>query len=337
MVDGQPAPAAGLKEKLMAWWNGYDSPALVALDGCKRAFLLWWNGDPEAPSGVNLGARQVSKRTIEAPHVKKQDLSARMTVLQALWGEGNVTPGPAEFIVGLTNRLGLTSEMTMLDLGAGLGGPARAISSSSGIWVTAYEEVAAVAKAGMEQSIMQGLAKKVPIEHVEFATVERPKRKIDCFFSKDALHHISKKKYLLAAMEEALKPNGQFFIIDYVITEKGKSNNSEANWNKADEQVSHFWTKEEYLAAFAAVKLDLRVSEDLSPKYCEMIADGFRRLTKNMESLISEETDEARQSDLRRALAFESNRWAVRAEALQAGNIAVMRFSGTTLIKTEIR
>lgn len=337
MANEQTAVAAGMKEKLLSWWNGYGSPALELLDRYKQAFVLWWNGDPAASSGVNLETRQVRKRGIEAPPVKKQDLSARMTVLQALWGEGNITPGPAEFIVGLTNRLGLTSEMTLLDLGAGLGGPARAISASSGIWVTAYEEVAAVAKAGMEQSIMQGMAKKVAVEHVEFATVERPKRKIDCFFSKDTLHHISRKKHLLAALEEALKPNGQFLIIDYVITEKGKSNNIEADWNKADEQVSHFWTKEQYLAAFAAVKLDLRVTEDLSPKYCEMIADGFRRLTKNMESLISEETDEARQSELRRALAFESNRWAVRAEALQSGAIAVARFSGLNTLQPEIR
>ncbi len=337
MVDGQPALAGWIKEKLMAWWNGYDSPALHVLDGYKRDFQLWWNGGAGSASGEKLEAALVRKRTVDVPHAKKQDLSARLTVLQALWGEGNITPGPAEFIVSLISRLGLTSEMTMLDLGAGLGGPARAISSSSGIWVTAYEEVAAVAKAGMEQSIMHGMAKKVPVNLVEFATMERPKRKLDCFFSKDTFHQISGKKQLLAAVEEGLKPNGQFFIIDYVITEKGKSDNCEATWNAADEQASHFWTKEEYATAFAAVKLDLRVSEDLSQKYCEMIASGFRNLTKNMESLIAEETDEARQSELRRALAFESNRWAVRAEALQSGDIAVLRFSGLNPLQPDIR
>lgn len=337
MDNENPAMVAGIKAKLAGWWNGYDSPALDMLDRYKQIFLLWWNGDPDSASGRNVEAKPGRTRTVEVPHTKKQDLSARMIVLQALWGEGNITPGPAEFIVGLTSRLGLTPEMTMLDLGAGLGGPARAISASSGIWVTAYEEVAAVAKAGIEQSVMHGVAKKVAVEHVEFATVERPKRKIDCFFSKDAVHQISNKKQLLVAVEEALKPNGQFFIIDYVITEKGKSNNSEMVWNTADEQVSHFWTKEEYATAFAEAKLDLRVSEDLSQKYCEMIANGFRNLAKNMESLLASETEEARQSELRRALAFESNRWAMRAEALQSGAIAVVRFSGLNPLQPEIR
>lgn len=335
MADERAALVADIKEKFTAWWNGHDSPALTALGGYKRDFLVWWNGDPASDSGKNSEDAPLRKRTVEAPHTKKQDISARLNVLQALWGEGNLTPGPVEFIVSLTSRLGLTPEMTMLDLGAGLGGPARAISSSSGIWVTAYEEVAEVAKAGMEQSVMHGMAKKVPVQHVDFATVERPNRKIDCFFSKDALHQIPTKKELLAAVEAALKPRGQFFIIDYVVINKDSPH--VAAWNEADEKASYFWSKDEYTAALAKAKLDLRVTEDLTPRYSEIIANGFRTLTKNMAGLVAAETDPAGQTELRRALAFESNRWAIRAEALQSGDIAVVRFSGMNPLQPEIR
>jgi len=340
MVDGQPASAAGLKQKLMAWWHGYDSPALVALDGCKRAFLLWWNGDTESKASHAPTKDPGSRARVVAPLRKKQqqDINARGIVSQALWGEGNLCPGPPEFINESTARLGLTPEMSMLDLGAGLGGPARAISSAYGIWVSAFEAVPEHVKVGMEQSVMHGMGKKVPLAHYAPETVELPKRKYDCIFSKELMHLVQAKKRLIAEIEAGLKEGrGQFFIIDYVVTEKGKTSPRIAEWNEADEEASHFWTREEYAAAFAEAKLDLRVTEDQTARYCEMIAEGFRSLRKNMDNLLSEETDPHRQSELRRALAFESNRWAVRAEALQSGDIAVLRFSGLNPLQTAIR
>ncbi len=338
MVDEQTALVSGIKVKIMAWWNGYESPAFVVLDGYKRNFLTWWNGFADADSGnIISGGAILRARKVEAPRAKKQDISARAMISQALWGEGNLTPGPAEFIAELTARLGLTPEMSMLDLGAGLGGPSRAISTAYGVWVTAYDAVPVHVSAGMEQSVMHGMGKKVPISQFDPETVELPDRKFDCIFSKEMMHHVKVKKRLIAEVESALKPRGQFIIINYVVTEKGKDGLKVAAWNEADGQASHFWSKEEYAAAFAEVKLDLRVTEDLTPRYCEMIAQGFRGLMKNMDGLIAAETDTVRQSELRRALAFESNRWAVRAEALQAGDIAVMRFSGINSLQPEIR
>lgn len=338
MVDGQPALAAGLKEKFIAWWNGYDSPALAALDGYKRAFLLWWNGYAESDISPIPVAASVSRvRIVEAPRKKVQDISARGVVSQALWGEGNLNPGPAEFICELTARLGLTSEMSMIDFGAGLGGPARAISNAYGIWITTFEKEVEIAKAGMEQSIMQGMGKKVPISHVDITKTDQPSRKFDCVFSKEALFMIKSKQKLLINMEMALKPHGQFFIIDYVVTDKGKNSQHIAAWDAADEHASQFWSRDEYVAAFAEAKLDLRVTEDLTWRYSEMITEGFRGLRKNMDTLLTEEKDPNKQSDLRRALAFESNRWAVRAEALQSGDIAVLRFSGLNPLQSDIR
>ncbi|MFZ5931245.1 MAG: SAM-dependent methyltransferase [Pseudomonadota bacterium] len=337
MDNETPVLAAGIKAKLISWWNGYDSPALDVLDRYKQVFLHWWNGDPESPSGVNLGARRVRKRAIEAPHAKKQDISARAMISQALWGEGNLTPGPAEYVTELTARLGLTPEMSMLDLGAGLGGPSRAISSAYGVWVTALEAVSLHVKAGMEQSIMHGMGKKVPISQFDPETFDIPARKYDCIFSKEMMHHVKEKKRLIAEIERGLKAQGQFIITSYVVTDKGVGGPHVAAWNAADGQVNHFWSKGEYSAAFAEAKLDLRVTEDLTQRYCEIIADGFRGLMKNMESLLASETEETRQSELRRALAFESNRWAVRAEALQSGDIAVLRFSGLNPLRPEIR
>lgn len=337
MNDVRPISRLVIREKFVAWWYGYESPTFAALHRHKTRFLDWWYGEklPATDGSQGMDVSFLVRTTDaphanDAPHAKKQDVSARLVVLQALWGEGNITPGPADFITDQLLLLRLTPEMSMIDLGAGLGGPSRAINAAFGIWVTAYEWVAEIAKVGMEQSIMHGMGRKVPIMHFDPVTVERPERKIDCFFSKDALHLMPKKKQLLLAVKTALKPYGQFCIIDYAITKQGKNSPRIAAWNAADEQVSHFWSKEEYTATITGMNLELRVAEDMTEQYCKMITDGFRQLTHKMSQLLASETSPDRQSELRRALAFESNRWAVRLEAMQAGDIAVIRFSGNT-------
>lgn len=346
MTDEDPEPESGdaaVKEIFAAWWNGEDPPgqltlpAILSMHEWKRLFLLWWTGglDPEAelePVETTGTAHRAN-----VPRRKQQEINARGRVSQALWGEGNLTPGPAEFIMEITARLGLTSEMSMVDLGAGLGGPARAICAAYKIWITAYEAVPEYVKAGMEQSIMHGMGKKAPITQFETETFTLPEHKYDCVFSKEMMHHVQDKVRLLRQIQGSLKDSGQFCFTNYVITDAGKDTSHVTAWNLADGQNSHFWTKEEFQAAFAKAKLDLRVSEDLTARYSEMIAEGFRGLKKNMDNLIAEEPDPEHQSELLHALAFETNRWAVRAEALKSGAMALLRFSGINGKHAEIR
>lgn len=322
----------------MAWWHGQDSPGILALQEYRSRFLDWWNGYSCGAEERTADEDSTSRtRAAALPRRKQQEINARGVVSQALWGAGNLTPGPAGFIAELTARLGLTSEMSMLDLGAGLGGPSRAICEAYGTWVTGYEAVPEYVKAGMEQSVMHGMAKKVPISQFDSETITLPKRKYDCVFSKEIMHHVQVKERLIMEIESALKIGGQFFIMNYVVTSKGADSPLVAAWSEADGKINHFWTKEQYSEAFKAANLDLRVTEDLTERYCQFIAEGFRGLRNNMDNLLAGETDATRQAELRRALAFESKRWAVRAEALQAGAIAVVRFSGTTSAQTGIR
>jgi cyclopropane fatty-acyl-phospholipid synthase-like methyltransferase len=328
----------GIKRKFQAWWQGSESPLLDDLTGYKNKLSLWWNGGVSSSSGQGAAhPSQARARSVKAPPRQHQEIHARGRISQALWGEGNLTPGPADFITGLTARLGLTPEMSLLDMGAGLGGPARAMCAAYGVWVTAYEAVPNHIKAGMEQSIMHGMGKKVPFTQFDPETIELPKRKFDCIFSKEMMHHVRSKKRLIAEIEGALKPRGQFILINYVTAQNGANSPGVVKWNEADGQESSFWSKEEYVAAFSEAKLDLRVTENLTEQYIAFIANGFRGLKKNMEKLIADESSPEYQAELRRALAFETNRWAVRSEALQAGDMSVIRFSGFNPLQPEIR
>lgn len=329
--DVRPHSGLALRDRLRDWWNGSDSCPPPQAGDYKNRLQQWWRGAsrPESDSNWTLNTH-LPVRRIEAHHAKKQDVPARLIVSQALWGEGNLSPGPAEFITNMMVLLRLTPEMSMLDLGAGLGGPSRAINAAFGIWITALEWEAEIAAAGMEQSIMHGMGRKVPVTHFDPATAQKQVRKIDCFFSKDALHLIEDKHQILSAVKAAFKARGQFCILDFIVTDKGRNSPHVAAWNEADEHVSHFWTREQYAAAFKGLGLHLRGAEDKTEQYCEMIADGFRKLTSRMHELVEAETEAERKAGLLRALAFESNRWAVRAEALHSGDIAAFRFGGDT-------
>lgn len=334
-----PAFITVFKQICVAWWNGDEPPPLkLVWTEFKRWFADWWNGNDFLRATLNRGTLPgLEARHTEAPRQRGPSLPARARVSEELWGPGNLTPGPAEYIAEHTAMLGLTSEMSMIDLGAGLGGPSRAISTAFGIWITPYEEELELAKVGMEQSTMHGMSRKVPVTHADFASIKWPQRKLDCFFSKETFHQVSDKAPLLAAVELALKLRGQFFIIDYVATTKSKDSSQITAWNEIEDKPSHFWTREEYAAGFAGAKLELRVTEDLTPKYTEFITEGFRGLSKKIDALVEMEKDPAMQSELRRALAYESKRWAIRAEALQSGSIAAMRFSGITNSQPQIR
>lgn len=319
MLEETSSRVPGFKQKLVAWWHGYD---LQSID--EQA------SDPDRETDQSP--------VISAPRFR-QDLTARAAVLQELWGHGCVSPGPAEFMREVTAYLGLTAEMSMLDLGAGLGGPSRAISEEYGIWVTAYETREDWVTAGMEQSKMAGMAKKVPIAQFDPETLELPERKFDCVLSKELLHALGgkSKKRLLGEVKRTLKPNGQLLITDYIAAAKSLNDGVVGAWNENAELESRFWTKDDYEAALAEIGLEICVTEDISAKQVAFISAGFRTLSRRMEELLADEADAEKEVNLRRALAFETRRWAIRSEILQGGDVQLLRLSALNHVEPEIR
>ncbi len=342
----QPSLPGENQSRVVAWWHGYDPPqspeepskTLAGQSELLRKFLEWWNGFEIAGTPEPIETKPVLKvKHAEAPRDRGHDIGARARVSEALWGPGCITPGPADFIKEVTAWLGLTSEMSMLDLGAGLGGPARAITEAYGIWVTGFEAEAEIAKIGNELSAIAGLSKKAPVSVFDPETAELPKRKFDAIFSKEALCTVENKTRFLLQIYDSLKPNGQFFITDYLVTDKGIDSPLVVAWNAEEEKPNHFWMKQHYAAGLKEAHFEVRVTEDLTARYLGFITGGFQGLRKNIEALIGAEEDAKKQADLRRALAHESKRWAVRTEAIQAGHIAPTRFSGMVIAKTKIR
>jgi len=117
------AEAPSFSERFMAWWEGYDlkRPARRATGDEGAA---GGEATPAAGPGLDRQGRPLWSAT-------------RLDVAEKLWGEGFVSPGSEDYLPTLVKPLGLNPAMSVLDLGAGLGGTTRLMAKQFGAWVSA--------------------------------------------------------------------------------------------------------------------------------------------------------------------------------------------------------
>jgi hypothetical protein len=96
-------------------------------------------------------ARGDAARPVTAPPemAPRRWPTGRIAAVETLWGEGFNSPGGAAEVLRLAAPIGLAAGDTLVLLGGGLGGPARAIARNAGARVTSYEadaELATIAR-----------------------------------------------------------------------------------------------------------------------------------------------------------------------------------------------
>jgi cyclopropane fatty-acyl-phospholipid synthase-like methyltransferase len=110
-----------------------------------------------------------------------------------LWGPEFLTVGGEEAITELIHPLTLNSNMSVLELGAGIGGATRHIHKATGAWVTGVENSVTLAKLGMEKSIMKGLQRKASVEHGDYTHLKVKPQSEDAVLAKEALFTVADK------------------------------------------------------------------------------------------------------------------------------------------------
>lgn len=257
------APKLGLKTRLVAWWEGYD------LSGLRR------KGDEGAHHDGGDGDAAPRSRDPSLNRWGKPLWSAtRMEVAETLWGANYTTPGGADYVPTLIRPLGLNPAMSVLELGAGLGGISRFMAAQSGCWVTGLEANPALAKEAMERSYKEGLEKKAPIEHFDPETFARSKR-VDAIVSKEMLFTVRDKDRLFDAMEAALKPRGHLLLTDYVL-DTATDVKAIRDWADREPLEPNLWTTEDMRNAFAQRNLDLRICEDITEAHRGLILHAIQ-------------------------------------------------------------
>lgn len=249
----------------------------------------------------------------------------RFDVRQWLWGAGFVIPGDAEHVLGLVKPLGLTPAMSMLDVAARMGGPARTIAEAFGTYVTGLERDPELARRGMAMSVASGMSKRAAISAIDPESFELRHGLYDCVFGRQATYAVTDKERFLRVLVQGLKPRGQLLLTELVIDRDAAGDQELADWMMQQTIPPSLWSLGQYTDCLTSLGFEMRVAEDMTATYRGEILKGWRRLIRrvNLRRLprgdLSTVVDEAERW-MRTILALDSGRLKVyRLYALLAG------------------
>ena len=296
--------------RLKAWWEGYD-PNEIKQRIADREAEVAPAEEPVAPEKKQLSADNIDPWDEET-----------IDIAQFIWGQGFCGPGGPEYIVTLSKLLALSPEMSMLQIGAGIGGPARVLADKFGVWITGYEASQSLVEKGNTMSKMAGMEKKAALEFYNPEDFGGFDRKFDRAMSKEALFAIQDKKNIIAQVEDKLKPGGLFLMTEYVIGSDsvvGKDRYKE--WMVGERMHPYPVLADELVGMVKSNRLQVRVSEDISMQYVEMINKAWSGADEVAAKLARQEDGTQKIQTLMREAEF----WTRRKKLLETGDLKLWR------------
>ena len=302
-----------LRSIFMAWWDGVEGPVL--LDEVVN--------DSEA---TNIVTAAVPVKRSKVPEPSAEDLlRLRIMICEALWGEGYIGPGGHEFIMELVTQFGLGKKHSVAMIGAGLAGPGRDITKDTGAWIAAFENIDEISEMAKEQCAVAGLAKRCVVEPFDEKTTELPEGKFAAILSFDRFFTVADKSKLLDNIAQGIADDGGVLFTDYVVP-------TVVDQGKAETWFDPYWgtppltTAQEYILALCAMGLDLRVKQDITSQYAELINAAMPKWKDLINLAKDEMIDGVGRAAYARVLAEEASMWSRRLEAMSKGELQVYRF-----------
>lgn len=283
--------------RLMSLWDSLRARSGSAADSTEEPLLL-------------------TNRILSEDEIPPLD---RLEVSQWLWGAGFHIPGAEDHVLELVKPFALNPAMSMLDVAAGLGGPARAISHAFGTYVTAIERDAGLAKRGMEMSVLQGMQKHAPVSVYDPDNLQLRAGLYDCILGRQATYMLGDREKFLHGLIMALKQRGQLLLTDFVVEPKAGAKSEFAAWAKLQPRAPKLWTLQQYTDCLTKLGFDIRITEDTTETYHRLILVGWMRLL---------DTVKLRGMPRKHLLAIldEAETWVRTIRAIDSGALRVFRF-----------
>ncbi|HSR73113.1 MAG TPA: methyltransferase domain-containing protein [Kiloniellales bacterium] len=289
----------------------------------RSRFKAWWEGY-ELAATAQGPPKPLADKTHEVRYTRVQQRweTERILLAQEVWGEGYTKPGGDELTLTMVKVFGLNPAMSVLDLGAGLGGATRAMAEHFGVWVTGLESDPQLAEAGMALSVKHGLAKKAPIETFDPAAIDLEGKTFDCVFSKEYFYAVADKEALLRSLAGLMKAKGQLLFTDYMLARPGLHSPEIERWTAHEPVEPHLWALDEYRDALGRMNFDVRVIEDITEAFHAAVTRGWAEFIARQEKTRPSESTT-------RALVDEVEIWTRRLQAIDAGDLKVCRLYGS--------
>lgn len=286
----QGASPVPLRLRFRAWWDGRDLSAVVA-EAAANAEPASDGEREDEPHPLDVAAEAAAPAD-EAEVPGGYWSRARIAIAEQLFGDGETRPGGSARTLDLIGSFGLSRDVNVLDIGAGLGGSARAIVQEHDAWVTGYEPDPALAIAAMDPKrvdiqVQAGgggktkaapkvkLADKARVSQADLGHLELKPHVFNCALAREILHTVEDKVALLDAVFGGMKPNGNLMVTDCFLV-AGKQNDAAVKqWIAAEPRALFPWTLEQGKKLLTETGFDLRVVEDVTARYRGDILAGF--------------------------------------------------------------
>ena len=237
-------------------------PAQKRLPLLTRLRQRWSRGPKPAAVG-----RTAPKAAAVAVARTPQPPPNPLTIRQWLYGPGYIIPGDANYVLELVKPFHLGPSMTMLDLAAGLGGPARTIAQAFETYVTGFERDPELARKASDETAARGLSRHVQISAYDPETFELRAGFYDHALAREATYHVSQKERFLRVLNQSMKPFGQFILTDFVRDRAAGDPPELAAWESIQRFKPELWTAAQYADCFKSLGFDLRIANDITAEY----------------------------------------------------------------------
>jgi sarcosine/dimethylglycine N-methyltransferase len=184
-----------------------------------------------------------------------------------------------EAIAAAARTLGLGPESRVLDVGAGVGGPARYLAHTTGCHVTALELQPALHAIGVDLTRRSGLADRVTHLCGDALAEPLPDAGFDAIVSFLAIVHIPDRPRLFSRLARALRPGGDCYIEDLC----RRAPFAPADWEDARRVVyaNSLTSLQEYEADLRAAGFTDVAVTDLTPDWAPFATERLAAWRRN--------------------------------------------------------
>lgn len=176
--------------------------------------------------------------------------------------------------MGLIDRFEPRPNAHVIDLGAGMGGPARLLAQRSGCQVTGVDLDAASVRAGNTLSAWVGLADKVVLDQGDVTALAYDDAEFDAAISIHVHMFLADKAALYREAARVLKPGAELAIFDPVLLDKAGFHYP-VPWAR-DDTANFISTHDEMLAHLDEAGFDVRHDRDATDDAIGWFQETFR-------------------------------------------------------------
>lgn len=179
----------------------------------------------------------------------------------------------------LAERMELTRDCHVLDIGSGLGGPARTLAETYGCRVTGIDLTPSFCEAATAMSAWLGLADKVRFVHGDATDLPFDPASFDAAMTIHAAMNVPAKDALYAGAKRVLKP-GRIFAVYDVLQGEGGPVLFPVPWAR-EPSISHLATPQEMRRLLTGAGLEILDEIDSTDASLEWFREMSARMAKS--------------------------------------------------------